>query len=159
MKVLLLSVGKPRGNIAELIADYEKRIGHYFDFESAEVREATGRNVRELDAMEEEGSRLLARIPEHYELFALDRKGDRWSSLKLARHIEEGNLTARPGIAFVIGGAYGLSDKLIQRTRKLLSLSAMTFPHELARLMLVEQIYRAGTLIRGEPYHKGPGLR
>lgn len=156
MKVALVCVGRVRGPLAEVIADFESRIQHYFNFESLEVKEATGRSTRPADAIEEEGRRLLARVPDAHEVVVLHRPGKRWSSVELANLMADAGLHGTSGLSFVIGGAYGLSTEIRQRARYQMSLSALTFPHEIARLMLVEQIYRAGTIIRGEPYHKGP---
>jgi len=158
MRITLLSVGKLRGGMADPIRDYEKRVSRYFGFEAVEVREepATGGRGAE-QVMREEGKRLLARVPAGYELVALHRKGQAWSSERLAGHLADLGVRASPGIAFAIGGAFGLSDELLARATHLLSLSAMTLPHEVARLVLAEQIYRAGTILRGEPYHKGTG--
>ena len=156
MRVSLVCVGKPKSPIAEAIAEYEGRIGHYFAaFEVHEVKEA-GRRAQPEQVVAEEGERLLARVPKQHELVALHRPGRAWSSERLARYFTEGDLRGVGGVTFVIGGAYGLSPAVIERANQLLSISAMTLPHELARLVLVEQIYRAGTIARGEPYHKGP---
>jgi 23S rRNA (pseudouridine1915-N3)-methyltransferase len=105
--------------------------------------------------MEEEGKRLLARVPAGAEVVALDRRGAAWSSERLARYLDELAIRASPGAAFLIGGAFGLSEEVLARASHRLSLSALTFPHELARLIMAEQLYRAGTILRGEPYHKG----
>lgn len=155
MNVSLVCVGRPRGALAPAIAEYESRIGHYFRFEAVEVREAPRRTQSVPQFLEEEGGRLLARVPQQNELIALHRKGTLWSSEKLARHLSEASLRSAPGTTFVIGGAFGLADPVLDRANHLLSLSAMTFPHEVARLLLSEQLYRAGTIMRGEPYHKG----
>ena len=156
MRVALISVGKLRGPLADPIRDFERRASRYFSFEVSEVREepATSGKSRDL-IMEEEGRRLLARLPTGYELIALDRKGQGWSSERLASHLEELGVRSSAGVAFMIGGALGLSEAVLGRATHLLSLSAMTLPHDLARLVIVEQIYRAGTILRGEPYHKG----
>lgn len=135
---------------------YESRIQHYFTYEAIEVKEASGRSVEPVRAMEEEGERLLARVPDHYELIALHRPGKSWSSTRLSAHFERAALSGVAGTAFVIGGAYGLSPKLLDRAKLQISLSPLTLPHELARLVLTEQVYRAGTILRNEPYHKGP---
>lgn len=158
MRIVLLSVGRVKGPIADVVADFESRAGRYFSFEPREVKEepaTRGRTVEQVLAAE--GERLLARLPGGYELVALHRTGASWSSERLASYLEAAGVRALPGVAFAIGGAYGLSEELRSRATHLLSLSAMTFPHDLARLLLAEQIYRAGTILRREPYHKGTG--
>jgi 23S rRNA (pseudouridine1915-N3)-methyltransferase len=156
MRVTLLAVGRPRGAIAEAITDYESRVRRYFGFEAAEVKEEPhrrdGDDARVRDG---EGKRLLAKVPAGAELIALHETGRQWTSPQLAEYLAELALRASPGAAFVIGGAYGLSDELLSRARVKLSLGAMTLTHEMARLVLTEQLYRAGTIQRGEPYHKG----
>lgn len=156
MKLLLLAVGRPRGEAAELIAGYEARAKRYFAFDAAEVKEEAFRRPGDAARVrDEEGKRLLARVPAGVEIVALHETGKQWTSQRLAEWIEELGVRGSPGAAFVIGGAYGLSDVVLSRARHQLSLSDMTLPHELARLILAEQLYRAGTILRGEPYHKG----
>jgi len=103
---------------------------------------------------EAEAERILARIPDELEVVALTRTGKTMGSRELAGYLEEQAVRSSPGVAFVIGGAFGLGSPVLARARRKLSLSTFTFPHEMARLMLSEQLYRAGTLVRGEPYHK-----
>lgn len=156
MKVLLAVVGKPRGELAPATAEYERRARRYHALEVVEVKEAPGRRGGGAqEVMDDEGRRLLARIPANFEVVALHREGEPWSSVRLARYLAESALRATPGIAFVVGGAFGLSREVLDRARHHLSLSAFTLPHEMARLVLAEQLYRAGTIARGEPYHKG----
>ena len=156
MKVMLLSVGKVRGLFADPIAEFETRASRYFSFEAREVKEEPGTRARSpVQVMSEEGKRLLARLPAGYDLVALHRKGRAWSSEQLAAYLDGLASRAAPGVGFVIGGAFGLSDEVLGRATHLLSLSGMTLPHELARLVCTEQLYRAGTILRGEPYHKG----
>lgn len=155
MKVTLVVVGKLRGAMADPIAEYEQRVRHYFSFQVIEVKEesaAKGRSPAQV--IEAEGERLLARVPADAEVIALHRTGKPWSSEQLAQHLDSLGIGSRPGTALIVGGAFGLSDAVLQRADHLLSLSAMTLPHELARLVVVEQLYRAGTILRGEPYHK-----
>lgn len=156
MKLSIVCVGRPRGSIGAAIEDYERRIGRYFRFEVREVKETPGRGIPATQVIHDEGGRLLARVPVHDELVALHRPGFPLTSEGLATQLEEAALHSVPGLAFVIGGAYGLSDEVLGRAGRHVSLSSLTLPHELARLVLVEQLYRAGTIIRGEPYHKGP---
>jgi 23S rRNA (pseudouridine1915-N3)-methyltransferase len=105
--------------------------------------------------LRQEGTELLRRIPEGLEVLALTRTGQGLTSRGLAEVLGEMATYGMPGAAFLVGGAYGLSSEVLARADRRFSLSRMTLPHELARLILVEQLYRAGTILRGEPYHKG----
>jgi 23S rRNA (pseudouridine1915-N3)-methyltransferase len=102
-----------------------------------------------------EGDRIMKRVPRGAEMIALTRTGDAWSSATFARHLEEHAGQAGADLAYIIGGAFGLSDTVTTAARRSMRLSSFTFPHDLARLILLEQLYRAGTIIRSEPYHKG----
>lgn len=153
MKVLVAAVGSAGGGpVAEAVREYEERAARYFDFEAIEVPSGGGGDPAEV--RREEGERLAARIPDELQWFALTRRGRGMRSDRLARYLEEVATYGRAGAAFLVGGAHGLDDRLLERARYRLSLSPMTLPHALARLVLTEQIYRAGTIARGEPYHK-----
>lgn len=153
---MTLAVGRARGPVAEAVEEYEKRAARYFSFEAVEVKEEAFRKAGDAGRVrDEEGKRLLARVPPGVEIVALHETGKQWTSHRLADYLQELAVRGSPGAAFVIGGAYGLSDEILSRARHQLSLSAFTLPHELARLVLAEQLYRAGTIARGEPYHKG----
>ena len=155
MKVTLLVVGRVKGAMADPIEEYEQRIRHYFSFEVVEVKEQSASGGRSPEqVMETEGERLLARLPDGAKVVALDRGGTRGSSERLARELDGLAVSAHPGMALVIGGAFGLAPGVLQRADERLSLSSMTLPHEMARLFITEQVYRAGTILRGEPYHK-----
>lgn len=155
MDVVLAAVGrlKRSASLGPSIRDYERRIERYFRFRTIEVRESPLPDER--TAIEREGDALLEAVPTELEIVALTRKGNQMSSRALARHLNELATYGRPGCVFLIGGAYGLSDRVLARASIRLSLSRMTLTHEMARLILVEQLYRAGTIMRGEPYHKG----
>jgi len=149
------AVGGPgRGPLAELIAEYEDRAARYFDLETVEVAPG-GAGLSPKARMEEEAAALLRRVPEELDLFALTRKGKGLTSTGLARFLERASTYGAAGAAFVIGGAHGLAPSLLGAADHRMSLSPMTLPHGLARLVLAEQLYRAGTILRGEPYHKG----
>lgn len=155
MKVWLLVVGRAGALVAEAVAEYEKRAGRYWSLEVVEVREERAhKGLQEEQIRKAESQRLLERVPAGAELIALTRDGKTWSSNDLAQHLQQVAVQGRTGVAFCIGGALGLSSDLIQRADRTLSISPMTLTHELARLMLTEQLYRAGTIVRGEPYHK-----
>jgi 23S rRNA (pseudouridine1915-N3)-methyltransferase len=156
VKLFLFAVGRPRSPVAPAIEDYESRLKRYFAFDVGDVKEEGFRRAGDATRVrEEEGKRLLARIPAGMELIALHESGKAWTSHRLAEYLAELGVRGSPGAAFVIGGAYGLSDEILARARHQLSLSAFTLPHEVARLVLAEQLYRAATINRGEPYHKG----
>ena len=109
--------------------------------------------------IEVEETLLLARIPERAQIVALTRTGQGMSSTDLAGYLQDHALHSTPEVCFVIGGAFGLGTGILDRAHKQWSLSEATLPHELARLVLAEQLYRAGTIMRNEPYHKGPSPR
>ncbi|MFW6078014.1 MAG: 23S rRNA (pseudouridine(1915)-N(3))-methyltransferase RlmH [Gemmatimonadota bacterium] len=156
MKLELVAVGRPDARLAEAIREYEARASRYWPFESVEVKaERAGRGVGPAEVRRAESARLRDRVGPGLDVVALTRMGRGLTSMNLAAYIQELALRSLPGAAFVIGGAYGLSEELIRSADRRLSLSTLTLPHDLARLVLVEQLYRAGTIARGEPYHKG----
>lgn len=149
-------VGGVRGALGEAVAEYESRASRYWKLETVEVDAgAPGRDPSSDRVREAEGERILARLPERFQIFVLTRDGKQMRSRQLARWLERAAVESREGVAFVIGGAFGVSAAVLSRARHRLSLSAMTLPHEMARLILAEQLYRAGTILRNEPYHKG----
>lgn len=157
MKISLVAVGRVRGVLADPIAEYERRVRRYFSWESFEVREEKFRGGGDENRVRlEEGERLMSHVPRGAEVVALHQEGESWSSEALADHLAALPLRGVSGVAFLIGGAFGLSDGCLQGSNWLLSVSPFTLPHEMARLVISEQLYRAGTIGRGEPYHKGP---
>ncbi len=157
MKVALIAVGTPKSPaLAAAITEYESRIRRYFKFEATEVRPvALRRGGAEDSVARQESEALLARVPEGLEVVAVDERGEAWSSERLAGYLEKLGVEGREGTAFLVGGPAGLSEEVRSRADRVLALSSFTLPHELARLVLAEQIYRAGTILRGEPYHRG----
>jgi len=152
----VLAVGRPTRLLSEAVEEYEKRAARYWPLEVVEVREErSGRNADPERIRAAEGERLWERVPAGVETVALTRTGDALSSRELAAWLQQRALESHPGVAFLIGGALGLSDDVMARCTRTLRLSSMTLPHELARLVLAEQLYRAGTIVRNEPYHKG----
>ncbi len=156
MRLVLIAVGAPKTPaLAAAIEDYEARISRYFRFESVEIRPERITGARESAAIvDKESQQLLARVPDGLEVIAVDERGIAWSSEELAAYLADLAVLGRPGVAFLIGGPLGLSETLRRSASRVVALSAFTLPHELARLVLSEQIYRAGTIQRGEPYHK-----
>jgi 23S rRNA (pseudouridine1915-N3)-methyltransferase len=144
VRLVVVAVGKVKERgIREAIDDYAKRIARYVGFEEIEIREAPARDVT--DAM-------LRRIPDGAHVVALEVDGAAHTSESLARLVERRGREGKGLVAFLIGGADGLPREVVARADEKLSLSKMTLPHRLARLVLAEQLYRAMTILRGEPY-------
>lgn len=153
MRVSLIVVGRVRAPLAAAVEEYESRAARYWTLERHEVREESARGLAPDEVRRREGERLLARLTGRERLVACDERGDRLDSASFAAWLGEQRDRAQD-VAFVIGGAYGLDAPLPARAALRLSLAPWTLPHELARLVLAEQLYRAGTILRGEPYHK-----
>jgi 23S rRNA (pseudouridine1915-N3)-methyltransferase len=153
LEINLVTVGKLRPYYREALDDYGRRVQRYAVFREHEVREAS-RAPNVAAQRLEEAQRLTARIPATGSFVALTRVGAGWTSADLAKQLDRWMLAARP-LAFVIGGSHGLDAALIGRATATWSLGPLTLPHELARIVVVEQLYRAFTILRGEPYHKG----
>ena len=151
--IRVLSVGRDRsGLFSPAVDEYAGRLARYVRFEREEVPEAR-RAAGTPRARDEEGTSLLSRIREGDHVVALDERGRELTSLEWARRVE-GWLGAGRDVTLVIGGSDGLSEPVRARAQETLSLSRLTLAHRLARLVLAEQLYRAFTILRGEPYHK-----
>jgi 23S rRNA (pseudouridine1915-N3)-methyltransferase len=154
MRVILAVVGKPRDPaLSAAIRDYEARAARYWPLDVREVKEEPARAVPAELVREREGERLGDRVPASARLVLCEREGTRYSSEAFADFVQRSREEGRD-LAFAIGGAYGLATALARRASGRLELAPWTLPHELARLVLAEQLYRAGTILRGEPYHK-----
>lgn len=154
MRFVIAVVGKPRdATLARAIGEYETRAARYWPLVVQEVRKEPGRSVAEDLVREREGKRLASTIPDGAKVIACDERGEAMTSQAFATLLQQLREHARD-VAFVIGGACGLSASLRGRAVTKLALAAWTLPHELARLVLAEQLYRAGSIVRGEPYHK-----
>lgn len=153
MKVTILAVGKLKGSLSPAVEEFTRRAARYWKLDVVELREGGGSRSEEV--MAEEGREILDRAEGTTLLWALTRKGKGITSRGLASRLESLAVAGRPGITFVLGGAFGLAPEVLARCDRNLSLSPMTLPHDMARLILLEQLYRAGTIRRNEPYHKG----
>jgi 23S rRNA (pseudouridine1915-N3)-methyltransferase len=150
----VVAVGRVRNAaLREACEDYQARASRYFKLEIREVPDAGRRPAT--DALRVESAALVKRIPRGALSIGLTREGKSEDSPSFARRISRWQDEARD-IAFLIGGAFGLQASLLDDCDGRLSLSHWTLPHELARLVLLEQLYRAGTILAGQPYHKGP---
>ena len=158
MSTVILCVGKMKEKpYREMADEYLKRLSRFGKFEEIEVPdlpENTGSSALEEQVKAREGEALLSRIRTGDRVIALTIPGKKTDSLGLARHLQELRVSGVSRIVFVIGGSLGLGSNVLARADEELSMSRMTFPHRLARVMLLEQLYRAEKIIAGERYHK-----
>jgi 23S rRNA (pseudouridine1915-N3)-methyltransferase len=153
MRLIVAVVGKPRNAaLAAAIAEYETRAARYWPLDVHEVREERASGIASALVRRREGERLKERAGSA-RIIACDPGGKSLDSEHFARWLQKERDNDRDA-AFVVGGAYGLSDEILEGASMKLSLAPWTLPHELARLVLAEQLYRAGSIIRGEPYNK-----
>jgi 23S rRNA (pseudouridine1915-N3)-methyltransferase len=154
MRFVVAVVGKPRdANLAGAIREYETRASRYWPLEVREVRDESVRSGSADLVREREGERLLAAIRPNAQVVTCELTGRAMSSEQFAQWLQAQRERALD-VGIMIGGAFGLGDVVRRRATSSLSLAPWTMPHELARLVLAEQLYRAGTIVRGEPYHK-----
>jgi 23S rRNA (pseudouridine1915-N3)-methyltransferase len=154
MRLVVAVVGKARNPaLGDAIRDYEKRAARYWPLDVHEVREERAGGIPTDKVKEREGVRLAEKIPSLAQTIACEVGGKSLSSEQFAAFLQNAREQDRD-VAFLIGGAFGLSSSVAKSSNMKLSLAPWTLPHEIARLVLVEQIYRAGTIARGEPYHK-----
>lgn len=154
MKITLLVVGKTTdSHIEALIQEYQKRLTHYVPFTLQVIPEL--KNTKALTSEQQkqtEGELILRTITPATDLILLDEHGKEYRSIEFADYIQK-RMSSGRDVVFVVGGPYGFSEAIYQRANGKISLSKMTFSHQMVRLFFVEQIYRAMTILRGEPYH------
>jgi len=155
MKTLLLTIGKGhQKELTPVISEYQNRLGNYAQFDACNIPALKNtRNLSVNEVCDKESLMLLKHIRETDYLVLLDEKGNSFSSIKFAKRIQSWMLLGRKRLVFVIGGAYGFSENLYNRSNELLSLSKMTFTHQMVRLFFLEQLYRGYTILNNEPYH------
>jgi 23S rRNA (pseudouridine1915-N3)-methyltransferase len=154
MKITLLVVGKTTDtHIESLIQEYQKRLTHYVPFQLQVIPEL--KNTKALTAEQQkqtEGELILRTITPATDLVLLDEHGKEFRSIEYADYVQK-KMSSGRDVVFVVGGPYGFSEAVYQRANGKISLSKMTFSHQMVRLFFVEQLYRAMTILRGEPYH------
>ena len=154
MKITLLVVGKTTdSHIEALIQEYQKRLTHYVPFTLQVIPEL--KNTKALTSEQQkqaEGELILRTITPATDLILLDEHGKEYRSIEFADYIQK-RMSSGRDVVFVVGGPYGFSEAVYRRANGKISLSKMTFSHQMVRLFFVEQIYRAMTILRGEPYH------
>ncbi|MBP3213490.1 MAG: 23S rRNA (pseudouridine(1915)-N(3))-methyltransferase RlmH [Bacteroidaceae bacterium] len=155
MRITLLLVGKTvNKHFVELIDDYASRVKHYVGFDIVTIPEL--KNTKNLSAeqqKQQEGELILKQLQAGDHVVLLDEHGKELRSVEFSRWMEQKMQTVGKRLVFVIGGPYGFSPEVYARASEKLSLSPMTFSHQMVRLIFVEQLYRAMTIMRGEPYH------
>lgn len=159
MKVTIISVGKLKEKyLVKGIKEYAKRLGAYTKFEMIEVDDEqapANLSQAEVEQIKEiEGQRILNRVDTRSFIYALDLRGKERTSEAFAAEIEDKMIHGQSHITFIIGGSLGISQRVIEKSNTKISFGKMTYPHQLMRLILTEQIYRAFRIIRREPYHK-----
>ena len=159
MKITILAVGKLKEKYwKQAIAEYEKRLGAYSKIEMIEVPDEKAPETmsdKEIEQVKEkEGQRLLAKIKPQATVITLEIEGKMLSSEGLAKELQQRMIQGQSDFVFVIGGSNGLHQDVLNRSNYVLSFSKMTFPHQMMRVVLIEQVYRAFKIMRGEAYHK-----
>ena len=159
MKITVLCVGRIKEEyFTDAVREYAKRLSRYAKLDIAEVEDEKtpdkASDAENAAIKEKEGARLLARLPEDAYVIALAIDGKAPDSVELSRKIEDLGVRGKSHLCFIIGGSLGLSKSVLARADERLSFSRMTFPHQLMRVILLEQLYRSFRIMRGEPYHK-----
>ena len=155
MKISLVVIGKTdAGYLIEAIEDYKSRLKHYIPFEMEVIPDVkNAKNLSEAQQKEKEGEMILKMVQPGDCLVLLDDKGKEYTSMQFSAYIEKKMHTVPKRLVFVVGGPYGFSEAVYGAASEKISLSKMTFSHQMVRLIFVEQIYRAMTILNHEPYH------
>ncbi len=155
MNVKFLVIGKTDDErLHSLVTDYEKRLKHYLPFEMEIIPDLKKtKNLSEIQQKEAEGKLVLSKISPTDLLVLLDEKGQSFSSVGFSAWLQKKMLTGQKSLVFLIGGPYGFSEEIYRRAQSKISLSEMTFSHQMVRLIFIEQLYRACTILKNEPYH------
>ncbi|MGQ8338147.1 23S rRNA (pseudouridine(1915)-N(3))-methyltransferase RlmH [Sunxiuqinia sp. A32] len=155
MKIRLIVIGKTdQKYLQHGVEIYQKRLAHYLPFEYLIIPDIKNtRKLSEEQQKEKEGELILAQVKPGDELILLDEKGKEFRSVEFARFLEKKMLSGVKNLIFVVGGPYGFAPKVYQTATSKISLSKMTFSHQMVRLVFSEQLYRALSILKGEPYH------
>jgi len=155
MKITLLVVGKTDKEFVKMgISEYQNRLIHYLPFEIKVIPDVKkGRKVNQQQQKEKEGELILSQVKAGDLLILLDEGGKEFTSVDFSRFVEQKMVTGVKNLIFVIGGPYGFSSSVYQKAQGKVSLSRMTFSHQMIRMIFIEQLYRAMTILKGEPYH------
>ena len=155
MKIKLLAIGKTDNKqLIQLIDEYQKRLKHYIKFELEIIPDIKNvKNLSEVQQKEKEGELILSKLQNTDQLVLLDDKGKEFTSIEFSKYLQKKMNSGLKQLVLVIGGPYGFSDLVYKKAQGQLSLSKMTFSHQMIRLFIVEQLYRGFTILKNEPYH------
>jgi 23S rRNA (pseudouridine1915-N3)-methyltransferase len=155
MKIVFLTIGKTiNKHLIELQNDYQERLKHYIPFDYIAIPELkNNRNLTEAEQKEKEADLILKAFEPTDEIILLDENGKQYGSVDFSEFISKKLMGNQKRMVFVVGGPYGFSQRVYNRANGLISLSKMTFSHQMVRIIFAEQLYRAFTILRGEPYH------
>ena len=155
MKIKLLVIGKTDDkNLEQLIEKYQQRLNHYINFEIEIIPDIkNAKNLSQLQQKEKEGELILSKLKNTDQLVLLDEKGKEFRSLDFANFLQKKMNSGIKQLVLVVGGPYGFSESVYKKTVGKVSLSKMTFSHQMIRLFIVEQLYRGFTILKNEPYH------
>ncbi len=155
MKISLVLIGKTDDTyIKEGFDKFQNRLKHYIKFETIVIPDIKkAKNLSELQQKQKEGELILSKVQTGDFLVLLDEKGKDFTSVQFSEYIQKKMLAATKHLIFVIGGPYGFHESVYQRANQKIALSKMTFSHQMVRLIFIEQLYRAFTILKGEPYH------
>jgi 23S rRNA (pseudouridine1915-N3)-methyltransferase len=155
MKIKLLVIGKTDDkNLVQLIENYQKRLQHYISFQLEVILDIKNvKNLSEIQQKEKEGELILSKLQNTDQLILLDEKGKEFRSLDFANFLQKKMNSGIKQLVLVVGGPYGFSETVYKKAMGKISLSKMTFSHQMIRLFIVEQLYRGFTILKNEPYH------
>ena len=155
MNIRLLAIGKTDNkSLQMLIEDYSKRLSFYIKFDLEIIPDIkNAKNLSEAQQKEKEGELILAKLSPTEQLILLDENGIVFSSVEFSKYLQKKMNTGIKTLVFVIGGPYGFSEEVYKKSQGKISLSAMTFSHQMVRIFVIEQLYRGYTILKNEPYH------
>ena len=155
MKIKLLAIGKTDNkHLIQLIEEYQNRLKHYIKFELEVIPDIKNvKKLSEVQQKEKEGALILSKLQNTDDLVLLDDKGKHFTSIEFSQYLQKKMNSGIKQLVLVIGGPYGFSDSVYKKAIAKISLSKMTFSHQMIRLFTIEQIYRAFTILKNEPYH------
>lgn len=155
MKIKLLAIGKTDNKqLIQLINEYQNRLKHYIKFEFEIIADIKNvKNLSKIQQKEKEGQLILSKIQPTDQLVVLDDKGKPFTSIEFSQYLQKKMNSGLKQLIFVIGGPYGFSEEVYKKSSGKISLSKMTFSHQMIRLFFIEQLYRSFTILKNEPYH------